>query len=237
MENNLKVGLLVIATQKYDTFLKKLFETADQFFLKDCEVTYFLFTDTKEEFPEHNVVKIPHEHKKWPYITLERYHTFFEHRETLRTQDYLFYTDADMYFENKVGNEILSDRVATIHPGIYGGRGNVETNPSSLAYIAANESIVYFAGGFNGGSSSEFLRMSERIYNNVNIDKANGIIAKWHDESHLNRWFLDHPPTKILDCGYCYSYAHPRAHTPRLIAVDKDHDLFDNHGEGADEIL
>jgi len=151
MENNIKVGLLVIATQKYDTFLKKLFETADEFFLKNCDVTYFLFTDTEKEFPEHNVIKIPHEHKKWPYITLERYHAFYKSKDALREQDYLFYTDADMVFENEVGTEILSGRVATIHPGIYGGRGNVETNPNSLAFIGPNEPIVYFAGGFNGG--------------------------------------------------------------------------------------
>jgi len=237
MENNIKVGLLVIATQKYDTFLKPLFETADKFFLKDCEVTYFLFTDTEKEFPDHNVVKIPQEHKKWPYITLERYHTFYEHRRALSTQDYLFYTDADMIFENEVGEEVLSDRVATVHPGIYGGRGNVETDPRSLAYISPNETVVYFAGGFNGGSSSEFLRMSEGISTNVDIDKANKIVAKWHDESHLNRWFIDNTPTKILDCGYCYSYSHPRQHKPRLIAIDKDHEAFGNHGEGADEIL
>ena len=237
MENNIKVGLLVIATQKYDTFLKLLFETADKFFLKDCEITYFLFTDTEKDFPEHNVVKIPQEHKEWPYITLERYHTFFENKELLRGQDYLFYTDADMIFENEVGREILSNRVATVHPGIYGGRGNVETNPNSLAYIAPNEPVLYFAGGFNGGSSSEFLRMSEAISINVDIDRANKIVAKWHDESHLNRWFIDNPPTKILDCGYCYSYSHPRKHKPRLIAIDKDHQAFGNHGEGAAKLL
>lgn len=99
---------------------------------------------------------MPHKHKKWPYITLERYHAFFENKDILKDQDYLFYTDADMIFENEVGTEILSDRVSTIHPGIYGGRGNIETNPNSLAYIAPNEQVLYFAGGFNGGSTNEF---------------------------------------------------------------------------------
>ena len=233
MENNVNVGLLVIATQKYEIFLDKLFKTADDFFLKNCNVTYYLFTDSEKSFENEKVIKLHQEHKKWPYITLERYHTFYEHKDLLSTEDYLFYVDADMYFESEIGEEILSDRVATVHPGIYGGRGNVETNPNSLAYIAPNEQVLYFAGGFNGGSSSEFLRMSESISTNIDIDKANNIIAKWHDESHLNRWFIDNEPTKVLDCGYCYSYSSPRNHTPKLIAIDKDHKAFGNNGEGA----
>jgi hypothetical protein len=32
-----------------------------------------------------------------------------------------------MEIVDEVGDEILSDNVATIHPGIYGGRGNYET--------------------------------------------------------------------------------------------------------------
>ena len=54
MENNIKVGLLVIATQKYDTFLKPLFETADEFFLKDCEVNF-----DKDNFGGQLTIKAP----------------------------------------------------------------------------------------------------------------------------------------------------------------------------------
>ena len=57
-------------------------------------------------------------------------------------------------------------------------------------------------------------------------DKKNGIIAKWHDESHMNRWRIDNPPTKVLDCGYCYQVSLPRPHTPRILALEKDKKAF-----------
>ncbi len=47
----------------------------------------------------------------------------------------------------------------------------------------------YFPGGFNGGSSSEFLKMSKIISNNIDIDYSNGIMTPWHDQSHMNRIF------------------------------------------------
>ena len=40
-----KVGLLIIATNKYTQFLQPLISSADEFFLKDKEVTYFVFTN------------------------------------------------------------------------------------------------------------------------------------------------------------------------------------------------
>ncbi|KAF3813811.1 hypothetical protein GH733_017843 [Mirounga leonina] len=32
----------------------------------------------------------------------------------------------------------------------------------------------------------------------MGVDLANGMEGMWHDESHLNRYLLDHKPTKVL---------------------------------------
>ena len=59
----MKVGLLVIATNKYTRFLQPLITSADEHFLKNHEVTYFVFTNKDVElFAERNVVKINVEH-------------------------------------------------------------------------------------------------------------------------------------------------------------------------------
>lgn len=219
-----KIGLLIIATNKYIQFLDKLIISADKYFLTNYDVTYFIFTNKDIDIKsKRNIVKIEVDHKEWPWMTLGRYKIFTENSNILSNMDYLYYCDVDMLFVNNVGDEILSDRVATQHPGYYGTRGTPETNNISLACVRPYEEMQYFAGGFNGGSSSEFLKMSKIISNNIDIDYSNGIIAVWHDESHMNRYFIDNPPTKILDPSYCYPESWNINFDKKLLALDKNH--------------
>ncbi|NQZ13238.1 MAG: hypothetical protein HRT94_00240, partial [Alphaproteobacteria bacterium] len=48
---------------------------------------------------------------------------------------------------------------------------------------AGEEGEKYYAGGFNGGSTKEFLKMSEVIADRVTKDLENDVIALWHDVS------------------------------------------------------
>jgi len=80
-----------------------------------------------------------------------RYKIYYDNWQKLAEQDYLFACDADMLFVNSVGDEILGQRVATLHPGFLDKRGSYETNPRSKAYISILEGTQYFAGGFYGG--------------------------------------------------------------------------------------
>lgn len=221
----MKVGLLIIATNNYTSFLENLIISADKFFLKNHEVTYFIFTNKDIDIKsDRKIVKSYVEHKDWPWMTLGRYEIFTKHADILQNMDYLYYCDVDMLFVDNVGDEILSDRVATQHPGYYGRRGTPEQNPNCLAYVSPHEEMQYFAGGFNGGSSIEYLKMANHISNNIEIDYSNGIIAIWHDESHLNRYLIDNPPTKILDPSYCCTenwYDCPFGR--KLLALIKNH--------------
>jgi histo-blood group ABO system transferase len=220
----MKIGLLIIATNKYVQFLQPLIESADKNFLLNESVTYFIFTNQNIEISSNReVVKINVEHKEWPWMTLGRYKIFSEYSNILQNMDYLFYCDADMRFESVVGGEILSNRVATQHPGYYEQRGTPETNPLSLACVFPHEDMQYFAGGFNGGTSEEYLKMSEVISNNIDLDLSRDIIAVWHDESHMNRYFIDNPPTKILNPSYCYPENWNIPFERKLLALDKNH--------------
>lgn len=236
----MNIGLLLIATNKYDTYIGPLLESANQYFLKGHVVTYFIFTDTSRDLTkeyifeptrEYNIVQFYKEHEPWPLPTLNRYHTFISQEEILRKQDYLFYADIDMLFLDDIEDEVLSDRVATIHPGFPLGATSVESNEKSTAYIPHGTNEYYFAGGFNGGTSSEFLKMSTTIANNIDIDALGNIIAIWHDESHINRYLLDNEPTKILHPGYCYpdpesefpQYEWLESQPKKLMALAKNH--------------
>jgi histo-blood group ABO system transferase len=225
MDASKSIALLIIATNKYIDFATQLIESADKFFLTKFNVEYILFTDhhdlTLKSDRKINIIRV--NHKPWPWMTLGRYQIFQSKKEKLLNYDYLFYCDADMKFCDIVGPEILSDRVATQHPGYCGTRGTPETDPNSLACVFEFEDMQYFAGGFNGGKSTEYIKMSETLSNNINKDINKNIIAVWHDESHMNRYFIDNPPTRILDPGYCYGESLKPPFTPRLLALDKDH--------------
>lgn len=221
----MKVGLLIIATNKYTQFLQPLLSSSDDFFLKNQDVTYFVFTNQELEIETNRkVFKINTEHRDWPWMTLGRYKIFSQNSEELSKMDYLYYCDADMKFISEVGDEILSDLVATQHPGYFGKRGTPEENPLSSACVFTHEQMQYFAGGFNGGTSTEYLKMANKLSDNIDKDYANNIIAIWHDESHMNRYFIDNNPSKILDPSYCCNEGWLDCPFGRkLLALDKNH--------------
>lgn len=217
-----KIGLCMMATGRYDGYAQKLIESARKYFLTNHDVTYFVFTDGKvKEAPD--VVQIYQKRLGWPHDTLMRFAAYGQHKTELATMDYIFATDADMLFVAPVEDKILSKRVATQHPGYVGRRGTYETNNKSTAYVASWEGKYYFAGGFYGAERNEFFRMMDYLTEKIETDLKKNFIAVWHDESHLNRYFIDHKPTVILAPTYCCpeTWQMPGR---KLLALDKDHE-------------
>ncbi len=211
-----------MATGKYIQFVDPLIASAEEHFCKDHTITYFIFTDS--DLPSTDrIIYIPQKRLGWPFDTMNRYHAYLASQDILRTQDYLFACDADMVFVDEVGDEILGELVATQHPGFVGKRGSYETNPASKACIFDHEGEQYFAGGFYGGEVEEVLNAIEVNVNNINDDLSRGIIAVWHDESHWNRYCVDHKPTVILNPSYCYPESWNLVYPKKLLALDKNH--------------
>lgn len=203
------IGLLIIATGKYKVFLNDLIESADRCFLNNQNVKYFIFSDETIDIKSNrDIVQIIIEHKPWPYPTLLRYKHFIENSEKFEGLDYIYYVDSDMVFENSVGTEIFGDVVCVAHPWFIGNRGTPEDNPKSLAYIPNQVNFQYMAGAFFGGTKRCILNMFQFISNQIDIDYERGIIAKWHDESHSNKFFILYS-TKVLPPEYCYNKQSP----------------------------
>ncbi len=223
-----KIGFLVVATGKYSQFIPPLIKSARKHFCQGHEVTYFIFTDGAIP-PEKDQVVLHHTKMGWPFDTMLRYQAYVAHWDQLSSQDYLFACDADMLFVDNVGDEILGELVATMHPGFYNGspfpriRGSYDTNPLSTACVRNHEGAYYFAGGFYGGRASAVLEMAETNLKHIYQDLAHGVIALWHDESHWNRYCIDHPPTVILSPSYCYPENWNLPCSRKLLALDKDH--------------
>lgn len=224
----MKTGVLIIATGKYDVFVSPLLESADTHFSPTDGVEYFVFTNHSNlSLASNRRIHLLHiEHEAWPNPTLKRYDYFLSYRDVLQQTDHLFYCDADMRFVGAVGSEILGDRVGTIHPGYHSkprSTWTYESRQNSCAYIAPNQGSHYFAGGFVGGSTAEFLKMSNTISLWRQTDASKGIIPVWHDESLLNKYYLLHPPTVVLDPSYCHPEKWPNACNAKLLALNKNH--------------
>jgi len=222
----MNIGLLVIATRKYNRFFNPLQSSIRKYFCPDQNVTVYLFTD--EPVSVRDVVCLPIEHKPWPYITPERYHQFHRYREAFTREDFLFYLDVDMEIVAPVSTEILPTEqekwVGTLHPGFFTpwSRGAYETRPASTAYVGKHEGTRYYAGGFNGGTRPAFLEMAATLACNIDKDREKGIIARWHDESHLNRFYVD-KSIKVLSPAYCYPESWELPFSKKILALDKNH--------------
>ena len=227
----MKICILAIATNKNIQFVERLYNNIDENFLNGHEIECLLFTDHDVETSD-NVKVSQIEHEDWPMPTLKRYNYFVKEKEYISQFDYCYYFDIDMGVVDKVGDEVLSDLVATMHPyqTFYSKNDrSYDRNPNSSAYVRyGEEGPNYYAGGFNGGSTKEFLKMSQVIADRVTKDLEKGIIALWHDESQMNRYMIDNPPSLSLTPSYCFAEElinNPSyQYEPKIIALKKDHD-------------
>lgn len=208
----MKIGILYIATGKYTCFWSEFYRTAEQYLFPDEEKHYFVFTDA-EDISGNNITLIPRKCQGFPADTLFRFEMFLEIKEQLLEMDYLYFFNSNVVFKERIAEELIPgpehhfllgalspmESIRKYPPFLF----TYERNKKSLAYIAPHKkpSYHYYMGGLNGGRTPEFLQLCETLANNIRIDYNNGIIARFHDESHINRYFRDFPP-RILGKEY-----------------------------------
>lgn len=227
----LKIGIITIATNKYIKFIQPLYESAKKHFLVNHNVDFFCFTDSKI-IPD-GVKGFYIEHRPFPYPTLMRYHIISTQYEFFKNYDALYYVDADMLFVGDIGNEILSDLTATVHPGFHYKKPTefpYERRDFSSAFVPVGVGEHYYCGGFNGGY--RYIDMAKSISKIIDYDLDKNMCAVWHDESYLNKFFIKYPPTTVLSPAYCFPDPSNTQRVqeykigvfaPKLIALDKNH--------------
>jgi histo-blood group ABO system transferase len=226
----MKICILTIATNKYIQFVERLLDNIEENFLNGHDIECLLFTDHEVE-TSNNIKVCQIDHEPWPMPTLKRYNYFVKEKQFISQFDYCYYFDVDMAIIDKVGDEVLSDLVATMHPyqSFYPKeKRSYDRNIQSLAYVpVGDEGEHYYAGGFNGGSTKKFLEMAEVLADRVNKDLENDVIALWHDESQMNRYLIDNPPSLSLTPSYCFAEEFmdnsEYPYKPKIIALKKNH--------------
>lgn len=223
----MKICIITVATNKYIQFVERLLDGVEKNFLRGNEIKCLLFTDQEVETSDNvKVSKI--EHKPWPEPALKKYNYINSESEYLKDFDYLYLFDADVAIVDEVGDEVVNDLVGVLHP--YKILEKKEAYPyekrtQSSAYISDENHSRYYAAAFVGGKSETFLKMAKTISERVEEDEKNGIIALWHDESHLNKYFNENVPT-----GLSPSYMFPEElignpnypFEPKIVALKKE---------------
>jgi len=237
----MKVAIAFIGTSKYLNFLPQYYEKIRENFLPNTKKTFLVFTDGEGDYPE-DVKVYSQKHLEWPYITLTRFEILNKAREEIAEHDWLVFLDADTLVVDKVLEEdFFSDKplFGVWHPCHNLGMpphnkapGAFETNPLSLASVnfeVEKYPSHYYQGCLWGGKVPEVLNMIGELESRVKKDLEKNVIAVWHDESHLNKYFIENYD-KVNTLGP--EYAYPEVFSgycdfePKIVHLAKDNSKY-----------
>ncbi|CAM9815087.1 unnamed protein product [Bubo scandiacus] len=230
MQKKLVTGVVTFAVKKYVQFIEGFMSSANKYFLAGHQVIFYLFTDNPEQIPhiqmapENHLFVIPvQNHSRWQDISTSRMDIISRY---IRSQfqyevHYLYSIDIDVQLFEHIGVEIIDALVGTISSWQYTARReskSYETRTESQAAIPKGEGDFYYTASFYGGSVAEVYKLTRTCFKGVMKDRENGIEARWHDESHLNKYLLYHKPTRLLSPEYYWDEELGR---PRIIQVKR----------------
>jgi hypothetical protein len=103
-----------------------------------------------------------------------------------------------------------------------GAIGAWENDQRSLAYVAREFRRTYFCGGTWFGTRNSIGELLRNLANNVASDSKSGIVAIWHDESHINSWAVKNiHGSENPELCFDLTYPQIKKLTPVIIAVRK----------------
>lgn len=231
MGKQFRVAILYICTGKYVVFWEDFYKSIEKYFLKKSVIEYFVFTDAPKIFDEERndrIHRIPQENLGWPGNTLFRFRMFNSIREKLAVFDYVFFLNANMVCMKKVTEEeflpLDQELLMVQHPGLYKSPARkcpYERRKESLACVSKKQGRDYVYGAINGGKAEAFLKMVGRLEKNIEEDYEKGIIAKWHDESHLNCYIWKNNNYRLLTPAYAYPEGWKLPFEEKIRVLDK----------------
>ena len=226
----MKLAVLYICTGRYKKFFAGFYDSARKYLLVEAEKTFFVWTDDDSLGEGKPDVRILHkECAGFPSDSLFRYEMFLEIEDELRDYDYIYFFNANAEFRQMTDSEIFPDE-SGLAVGVWYGRRErqhpmfypYERNKKSRAYVKPyGKDYVYFMGGLNGGKADNYLQMIKALSQNIRNDYDEGIVAKVHDESHINAYLRSHPCKKIgRECCWPEEWE-AKDFTPKMVFRDK----------------
>jgi hypothetical protein len=208
----MKIAVMYIAIGAYSVMWDGFYSSAKENLFAGNSVHYFLFSDKEDlSFDKRDVTFIKSKDYGWPGNTLYRFRMFSSISSELAYFDYCYFFNANAYINKPVGLALLpakgSDIVSVEHFNFKGRNPawfGYERRKKSTAYVPWGQENEHFCQAcLIGATSSEFIKMSRMLEQNIDEDDKNGICAKWHDEDHFNKYIIGKNAT-ILPINYAY---------------------------------
>lgn len=189
---NPRIAVLALAVGRYTQFLKGFLESGEKYFFVGFRVTYYIFTDRRQEVPNISlgpgrsisVHDVPTS-GRWQDVVFSRMERASVIIEKLlyKEADYLFMMDIDSLFHHRFGAESLSRLTAVLHRLYYKQTPRegfpYEFRPESEAYIPLGAGDYYYTAAVWGGYMEDMYK--------------------------LVKYFLYNKPTKVLSPEYLWS--------------------------------
>lgn len=217
--NKASIAILYFCTGTYDRYRSGFYESSEKYFFSDqnIEKHYYVRTDSKKLLSQQlpNVTFIYQESLWWPNQTLYRFRIFLWQEQALQQYDYIVFFNANFQFKNKVSMEEFlpswkQHYMALLHFSYFNRQSNTfpyERNINSKAYIPYNSWKYYYLWALNGGKSSYYIALCKQCDERIRQDESKNISIIWHDESILNKYFLNRSDIKNLNISYWYPEA------------------------------
>ena len=199
----MKVAITFIGTNRYLDYLPKYYENIEKYFLPNTQKVILAFTDGELNDVARNLKVYKQEDLQCPYITLKRFEIINKAIDVIDECDWLVFIDADaLPVATITEEEFFTDKplFGVHHPCHFLGMdphtkapGAYEQNPKCEAYVDVSKTLppVYWQGCLWGGKVPYVCAMIDELVARVNRDLDNNIVAVWHDETHINRYFLE----------------------------------------------
>lgn len=237
----MKVAICFIGTGKYLNFLPSYYENVEKYFLPESEKTFLVFTDGELNDPPSNVIPYVQKHMEWPYITLTRFNIIKRAKDIIKDYDWFVFLDADALVVDTVLEKDFFDESKSFfgvhHPCHYLEMpphnkfpGAFETNPLSNARVKEDDDTsVYYQGCIWGGKVPDVFELIEELDRRVSDDLEKSVIAIWHDESHINKFFIDNKD-RVHTLGPEFAYPEVfESHCdfdPKIVHLTKDNSKY-----------
>ena len=228
------LGILLIATGEYSKFVQACVKSVENLDQPYNEIEFHIFTNdldlelqTKFKFHIHQWNET-----KWPYPTLLRYKAILKATKYLQHYTHLLYLDVDMKVVEPLPMLIHEHLLAIEHPGYKKVQNKpFENRKMSTAFYQKHSKSVYICGGVQGGTTHRYLSAITEIDKNIEIDLKNNLIAKWHDESHWNKYVNENiEQAVILGREYCWPEEWiTNKNLGKIIALKKNHTATRNN--------